>query len=179
MTFTCYVRPNGTKLQEECGSQLIVMFVNLVTMVFLLGKKVSLFVCCRDGRSKENKNPRKTPKKRFSSGSRKMKGSCLSRMTATEDINTGEVELSFIKTHTNHRPGLVEVKYIPLPGKTKQEVRDKYADGVELDKIIDGNTLLNPLWLAIQWAPNPRQIPRLVRLIELEYQNRTIANSCS
>lgn len=68
-----------------------------------------------------------------------MENFCLSRMTATEDIKTGQVKLTFVKTHTNHQPGLEEVKYLPLPEGTKQEVRDKYADGVELDKVIDGN----------------------------------------
>lgn len=104
----------------------------------ILGKKVSLFVCCRDGKGRENKNPRKTAKKRYSSGTRKIESSCLSRMTAAADVQTGEVQVTFVKTHTNHRPGLEEVKYLPLPEGTRQEVRDKYSDGIELDKIIDG-----------------------------------------
>ena len=30
------------------------------------------------------------------------------------------------------------MKYLPLPEVTRQEVRSEYADGIELDKIIDG-----------------------------------------
>ena len=59
-------------------------------------------------------------------------------MTASQYSNSGEVEVTYVKTHTNHQPGLKEVKYVPLPEATKQEVRNKYADGVKLDKIIDG-----------------------------------------
>lgn len=100
--------------------------------------KVVHYVCCRDGKGKENKLPRKTCKKRFSRGTRKLQSFCLSRMTASQHVKTGEVELTFVKTHTNHQPGLQEVKYLPLPEVTRQEVRSGYADGIELDKIIDG-----------------------------------------
>lgn len=106
----------------------------------MIDKRVVLFVCCRDGKGKENKRPRMTAKKRYSSGTRKMENCCISRMTASEDLSTGQVQLTFVKTHTNHQPRLEEVKYLPLPGSTKQEVRDRYADGVGLDKIIDGNS---------------------------------------
>ena len=44
----------------------------------------------------------------------------------------------YVKTHTNHEPVLNEVKYLPLPSGTRQEVKDRYVDGVGLDKIIDG-----------------------------------------
>ena len=53
-------------------------------------------------------------------------------------MKTGEVELTLVKTHTNHQPGLQEVKYLPLPEVTRQEVRSGYDDGIEWDKIIDG-----------------------------------------
>ena len=64
-------------------------------------------------------------------------------MTASEHSKTGEVDVTYIKTHTNHQPGLKEVKYIPLPEATRQEVRNKYADGVKLDKITDGKSYLS------------------------------------
>ena len=59
-------------------------------------------------------------------------------MTASQHVKTGEVELTFVKKHTNHQPGLQEVKYLPLPEVTRQEVRSGYDDGIEWDKIIDG-----------------------------------------
>ena len=42
-------------------------------------------------------------------------------------------KITFVKTHTNHQPGLQEVKYIPLPESTRQEVKKSYVDGVKLD----------------------------------------------
>ena len=100
--------------------------------------KVSLFVCCRDGKGKENLNPRKTDMKRHCSGSRKLQSSCLSRMTVSKNMKSGEVQVVYVKTHTNHEPGLNEVKHLLLPSGTRQEVKDRYVDGVGLDKIIDG-----------------------------------------
>ena len=40
--------------------------------------------------------------------------------------------------HKSHEPGLNEVKYLPLPNTTRQQVKQRYNDGVGLDKIIDG-----------------------------------------
>jgi hypothetical protein len=53
-------------------------------------------------------------------------------MTASEHLKAGKVEVVYIKTHTNHQPGLKEVKYVPLPEATRQEIRNKYADGIKL-----------------------------------------------
>ena len=50
-----------------------------------------------------------------------------------------------MSTHTNHQPGLKEEKYVPLPEATRQEVRNKYADGIKLDKIIDGKQFYSTL----------------------------------
>ena len=75
----------------------------------LLEMKASLFVYCRDGRGKENLKPRKTEKKRFHSETRKLQSSCLSQMTDSEHIRSGEVQMVYVKTHTNHEPGLNEV----------------------------------------------------------------------
>ncbi len=70
-------------------------------------------------------------------------------MTASEHLKTGKVEVVYIKTHTNHQPGLKEVKYVPLPEATRQEVRNKYADGIKLDKIIDGGLIIIRSILAV------------------------------
>ena len=40
--------------------------------------------------------------------------------------------------HKSHEPGLNEVKYLPLPNTTRQQVKQRYNDGIGLDKIIDG-----------------------------------------
>lgn len=107
-------------------------------VMFCHRKKVFLFVCCRDGKGKENIQPSMTDKKRVRSRSRKLQRSCISRMTVTEYTKSSIVDLVFIKTHTNHEPGLDEVKYLPLPNTTRHHVKERYNDGVDLDTIIDG-----------------------------------------
>ena len=98
-----------------------------------------LYVCCRDGQPIVNKQPRKTPATRKSSGSRKLDGACIARMMLSEDIQTGAVTVEYISTHTGHKPSLDECKYLPLPTSLRQEVQDKFASGVTLERIMDGN----------------------------------------
>ena len=51
-----------------------------------------------------------------------------------------------MKTHTNHQPGLQEVKYLPLPEVTRQEVRSGSADGIEL---IDNSCIWEPITILL------------------------------
>ena len=97
-----------------------------------------LFTCCRDGCAKENHQPKKTAQLRTHRGSRKLKGYCISRMMATKHKSTGKVVVKYISTHTNHKPGKEEMKHLPLPASVRQEVKDKFAQNVKLDSIIDG-----------------------------------------
>ena len=96
-----------------------------------------LYTCCRDGKAKENHQPRKTTKTRKHPGSRKQDAYCISQMTVTKG-KSGTVSVRYIQTHTNHTPGIGEVKHIPLPQAVRQEVKEKYGQNVKLDSIIDG-----------------------------------------
>ena len=63
---------------------------------------------------------------------------CLSRITVRKE-RSGKVNAQYIRTHTNHAPGIAEAKHIPLPQAVKEEVREKYGQNVKLDSILDGN----------------------------------------
>lgn len=51
---------------------------------------------------------------------------------------SGKVLTRYIRTHTNHVPGINEAKHLPLPQAVRKEVREKYVQNVQLDSIIDG-----------------------------------------
>jgi hypothetical protein len=70
-------------------------------------------------------------------GSRKLDGYCLSRITAKKERG-GKVSVQYIRTHTNHTPGIAEAKHIPLPQTVKREVRGKFGQSVKLESILDG-----------------------------------------
>jgi len=59
-------------------------------------------------------------------------------MTVTEDKCSGKVSVRYIRTHTNHNPGIEEANHVPLPQTVRQEVREKYGQNVQLDSILDG-----------------------------------------
>ena len=45
----------------------------------------------------------------------------------------------YIRTHTNHTPGIAEARHIPFPNSVKEKVREKYG---KLDSILDGKNLI-------------------------------------
>ena len=53
-------------------------------------------------------------------------------------ISTGNVEVDYIFTHTNHSPGLEEVKHIPIPTSVQEEIQQKFSQGVSVEKIMKG-----------------------------------------
>ena len=71
-------------------------------------------------------------------GSRKLEDYCLARMYVKHYQSTGRVEVTYICTHTNHLPGLEECKYLPLPQFVRKEIQEKFAQGVTLERIMDG-----------------------------------------
>ena len=83
---------------------------------------------------------KKTSKKRKSSrDSRKLDNSyCLARMYVKQHHPTGKVEVTYISTHTNHSLGVKECKYLPLPLTVRKEIQEKFAQGVTLERIMDG-----------------------------------------
>ena len=54
-------------------------------------------------------------------------------MTVTKG-KSGTVSVRYIQTHTNHTPGIGEVKHIPLPQAVRQEVKEKYGQNVKLNE---------------------------------------------
>ena len=52
--------------------------------------------------------------------------------------SAGRVEVTYICTHTNHSLGLEEGKYLPLPQSVRKEIQEKFAQGVTLERIMDG-----------------------------------------
>ena len=59
-------------------------------------------------------------------------------MMVKKNTDTGKVRVTYIPTHTNHSLGLAECKYIPLPKSVCQEIEEKFASGIRLEKIMDG-----------------------------------------
>jgi len=59
-------------------------------------------------------------------------------MYVKHNQSTGKVELTYICTHTNHSLGLEECKYLPLPLSVRKEIQEKFAQGVTLERIMDG-----------------------------------------
>lgn len=100
-----------------------------------------LYTCCRDGKAKQNQQPKKTTQSRRLRGSRKLHDYCISRMTVTEDKCNGKVSLRYMRTHTNHSPGIEEAKHLPLPQAVRQEVQEKFGQNVQLESILDGMSL--------------------------------------
>ena len=79
-------------------------------------------MCCRDGHYRGHKScnvPEKTqPHQKIS---RKMNGTCISRMYV--DVHEARhVTVRYIPTHTGHKPDCIELKFLPLPESTKEEV---------------------------------------------------------
>ena len=55
-----------------------------------------LYTCCRDGKGRQNKRPRKTDEKRKVSQSRKLEELyCLARMYVKHNQSTGKVEVTY------------------------------------------------------------------------------------
>ena len=69
-------------------------------------------------------------------GSRKLNSFCISRMTVMQE-RKGKVSVRYIRTHTNHTPGIKDIKHLPLPKTVRKEIQEKYGQNIKLDSIID------------------------------------------
>jgi len=109
--------------------------------------RVVLYTCCRDGLARENKQPRKTDECRKKQLTRKLDkdGFCIARMTATENLKTGLVTVEYLSSHSGHKPSIEECKFLPLPPSLRQNVLEKCAAGISIEKIMDGELTI------IQW----------------------------
>ena len=98
-----------------------------------------LYVCCHNERSRENIWRRKTSSTQQKTESNKMNsGFCISRMTTTRDLVTGEVKVEYISTHSGHQPCRAELGFLPLPQSLRKEVKEKFAQDITIEKIMDG-----------------------------------------
>ena len=136
---TCYTKPKGS---YTTGKHIEAMYMyNIITFIYYTctkdGSNASLYTCCWDGVAKENKQPNLTEHTRKECGSRKVNVYCISRMIAMKGSN-GIVSVKYIRTHTNHAPGINELRHIPLPPVVREEVQKKYGQNVKLDSILDG-----------------------------------------
>ena len=96
------------------------------------------FVCCRNGKYRVNKNQRKTEEVRpHQKESRKLNSTCISRMYVDEH-GDGHVSVNYISVHT-HDLGPQELKHMPLPESTKEEVTMKISLGVPPERILEGD----------------------------------------
>ena len=96
------------------------------------------YVCCRDGRQRENKRSRKTGSKRVHRRpSRKLDATCLSRIYVDE-FSDGHMEVKYISAHQGHELGVSELPYLPLPQSIKDSVAIKLSQGVTSERILDG-----------------------------------------
>ena len=73
--------------------------------------------------------------------SRKMNDMCVSRMYLDEYIDQ-HVEVMYISAHTNHQVAATELKHLPLPKSTRDEVSQKVSQGITAERILEGKSLL-------------------------------------
>lgn len=99
-----------------------------------------LYVCCRDGTKAQAKSHQNITgqKRKIINDTRKLGNFCVARMTATENLENGKVNVVYISSHCNHVPGIEECKYLPLPPSVKKHIQQQFVAGVSLERIIDG-----------------------------------------
>ena len=94
------------------------------------------FVCCRSGKFETNEVPRKTKEKRcHQKETRKLNSTCISRIYVNVK-DDGQISIEYISAHTGHDLGPQELKYLPLPSSTKQEVSMKISMGITAERIL-------------------------------------------
>ena len=56
-------------------------------------------------------------------------------------MENGKVVVNYMATHTNHQINLKECKHLPLPQSVSTQVQTMLANGVQVDKVLDGKLL--------------------------------------
>ncbi len=73
--------------------------------------------------------------------SRKLDGAfCIARMVVTEKLQTGEVVVEYVSTHSGHKPSVEKVKNIPPT--LRKDVQEKFAAGITIERIMDGEWII-------------------------------------
>ena len=55
-----------------------------------------------------------------------------------DELMDGSVQVQYIPAHTGHDLGCSELKHLPLPANTKQEVAVKLSMGIPPERILEG-----------------------------------------
>ena len=63
------------------------------------------------------------------------------------ELKDGQITVKYVSAHTGHDLGPQEVKYLPLPESTKQEVSTKISMGIPPERILHGK-LAEQLWVS-------------------------------
>ena len=137
-TYTTYVKSQQTYHPHTSGNHIIASL--MIFTIFLSYRYCGsiLLVCCRSGKYCANKDQRKTKEVRpHQKESRKLDSTCISRLYVNEHED-GRVSVKYISAHT-HELGNGELKYLPLPESTKQDVATKISLGVPAERILEGN----------------------------------------
>ena len=101
------------------------------------------YICCRSGKHRINKAKWKTKEVRpHQKESQKLDSTCISCLYVDEHED-GHVSMKYISAHT-HELGPCELKHLPLPQSTKQEVSMKISLGVPTERILEGNRTICP-----------------------------------
>ena len=90
--------------------------------------------------ARRNEQPRKTDKCHKGDITRKLdtSGYCIACITATENLQTGLVNVEYLSSHSCHKPSIEECRFLPLPPSLRQKVQEKCAAGMTIEKIMDG-----------------------------------------
>ena len=62
-------------------------------------------------------------------------------MYVKHHLSTGNVEVKYTYTHTDHSPGVKELKHLPLLTSVREEIKEKFSQGMTLERIMNGNAL--------------------------------------
>ena len=99
-----------------------------------------MFVCCRDGSKRGHTGPTKTGKTRKPKTSQTLDNFCTARMTATENLVDGRVEVRYYSNYTNHEPDLTVCKNLPLPKSVQDEITQQFAVGIPIERIMESTS---------------------------------------
>ena len=142
--FCHFVQPTGERI-NDIGIQnylsiAIDVHVHYYTPFPVDQHRTVVYTCCRDGKYRGNTDHRMSSQKRITKESRKLGSDlfCLANMTVIQNIETGKVTVTYTATHTNHHLSLMECKHLPIPKSVKEKVKTMLANGVQMEKIMDG-----------------------------------------
>ena len=67
-----------------------------------------------------------------------------------DELRDGQISVKYVSAHTGHNLGPQELKHLPLPASTKQEVAMKISMGIPPERILQGNNSITTVSLINQ-----------------------------